>query len=76
MKLEGCEAMLGDLIVRSTVLGFVIWVSLQVFQRRQANFRCGLLTVGMFGLLLLPLTWCLPRVEVPFLPTFLSLIHI
>lgn len=58
-----------SLSIRSTVLVAMIWLGLKLSQKRSAPFRCALLTTGMVGLALLPFSWCLPRIEVPFLPT-------
>jgi beta-lactamase regulating signal transducer with metallopeptidase domain len=72
MNLEVCQNLFVSLAVRSTVLVVVIWLGLKLSARRSAPFRCALLTTGMVGLALLPLSWCLPRVEVPFLPAMTS----
>ena len=72
MNLEVCQDLFVSLAVRSTFLALFIWFVLKCCERRSAPFRCALLTTGMIGLALLPLTWCLPRVEVPFLPNFPS----
>ncbi len=69
MNLQACLTLLGDMTVRGTVLGFVIGVGLLLCRKRSAAFRCGWLTIGMLGLIALPFAWCLPRVEVAFLPT-------
>ena len=68
MNLEACQQLFLSLAFRSTVLVALIWLGLKLTEKRSAPFRCALLTTGMLGLALLPLTWCLPRVEVPFLP--------
>ena len=72
MNLEVCQNLFVSLAIRSTVLVAMIWLGLKLSARRSASFRCALLTTGMVGLALLPLSWCLPRVEVPFLPAMSS----
>ncbi|MFT4641039.1 MAG: beta-lactamase regulating signal transducer with metallopeptidase domain [Verrucomicrobiales bacterium] len=68
MNFEACQELFVSLTLRSTALVAVIWLGFYLSRNRSAPFRCALLTTGMVGLALLPLTWCLPRVEVPFLP--------
>ncbi len=72
MNFEVCQDLFVSLAIRSTVLVAMIWLGLKLSAHRSAPFRCALLTTGMVGLALLPLSWCLPRVEVPFLPALSS----
>ena len=69
MNLGACQDLLLSLAIRSSVLLAVVWLGLLLCKNRSASFRCALLTIGMLGLALLPLTWCLPRIEVSFLPS-------
>ena len=72
MNFDVCQDLFYSLAIRSTVLVAMIWLGLKLSAHRSAPFRCALLTTGMVGLALLPLSWCLPRVEVPFLPALSS----
>ncbi len=68
MTIEACEELLLSLALRSTCLAALIYVVLKLCERRSAPFRCALLTSGMIGLAILPLSWCLPRIETTLSP--------
>ncbi len=72
MTIEACQELLFSLALRSTALATLIYLVLKLCERRSAPFRCALLTSGMIALAILPLSWCLPRVEVAFLPDWLG----
>ncbi len=72
MNLAHCQDLLISLGVRSTILAGLIWLGWKLAKHRSADFRCGILTMGMLGLGLLPLSLCLPRFETNLLPNFLA----
>ncbi len=72
MNLDACQEFLLSLALRSTVLAGLVWMALLLCRRRSAAFRCTLISAGMVALALLPLSWCLPRVEVPYLPAWVD----